>query len=510
MFFSVFLHLTGVKQTNSITFETVIIKENMTQFVKKIICLAAFGLYAWSNLPAQSLEQARRLYTAGNYAEAKPMFEKFVKQSPNNASYNHWYGVCCLETGDTDTAESYLKTAANRRVQESYRYLGEMYIKTYRFSEAITMYAEYINILSKKNEDTEPYKKRMELAEKARRMVENTEDVRIIDSVAVDKNSFLSAYVLSGESGKLTSYKDFFQTGEPVVSSVYMNGIGDKIYYAYPTGEQRRYSLFTQHRLLDKWGDEKRLPDNINSDSGNNNYPFVLTDGVTVYYASEGNGSIGGYDLFVTRYNTHSDSYLIPEQLGMPYNSLANDYMLVIDETKGLGWFATDRNQPEGTVCVYLFIPDEQRNRIAGNDMEMKRARALITSIADTWKPATDYTELIRLAHTDIPSEKKEARRDFEFVINNNLVYYTWSDFKSSEARNLYEKKINLSKQIADYNKKLDELRTAYSKGSRAGKEQLKPAILQAEEQLYTLLRQPPSLEKRARNAEINHLKINR
>ena len=30
--------------------------------------------------------------------------------------------------------------------------------------------------------------------------------------------------------------------------------------------------------------------------SGNANYPFVLSDGVTVYYASDGEG-LGGYDI---------------------------------------------------------------------------------------------------------------------------------------------------------------------------------------------------------------------
>ncbi|MDR1645650.1 MAG: tetratricopeptide repeat protein [Tannerellaceae bacterium] len=477
----------------------------MIQSIKRIICLTGIGFFCCSSLFAQSLEQAKRLYTAGKYTEAKPVFEKLVKQSPNNASYNHWYGVCCFETDDAETAEVYLKIAASRRVQEAYRYLGELYLKAYRFSESATMYAEYVDILSKKDEDIEPYKKRLELAEKAQRMIERVENIQIIDSIVVDKNNFLSAYTLSEESGSLTSYKDFFRTNEPVESAVYTNGIGDKIFYAYPTGEQRRYDLFTQIRLLDKWGDEKKLPANINSTGDNNNYPFLLTDGITIYFASEGNGSIGGYDLFVTRYNTHSDTYLAPEQLGMPYNSFANDYMMVMDETKGLGWFASDRNQPEDKVCVYLFIPDEQRSRIEGNDMEMKRARALITSIADTWKPGSNYTELILLAHAAIPSEKKEIRKDFEFVINNNTIYYAWEDFKSPEARDFYEKRISLGKQIEDLGNRLDELRTAYAQGNRARKEQLKPTILQAEEQLYTLLLQPLSLEKRARNAEINY-----
>ena len=100
---------------------------------------------------------------------------------------------------------------------------------------------------------------------------------------------------------------------------VYMNQKEDKIYYAHST-DGNHNCLFTQSKLMDQWGDEKQLPMNINSDA-DDGYPFVLSDGVTIYYASKGNGSLGGYDLFVTRYNINSDTYLTPEQLGMPYNS---------------------------------------------------------------------------------------------------------------------------------------------------------------------------------------------
>jgi Flp pilus assembly protein TadD len=50
-------------------------------------------------LQAQSLDQAKKLYNEGNYAEAKPAFERLVQRVPSNSSYNHWYGVCCFETG---------------------------------------------------------------------------------------------------------------------------------------------------------------------------------------------------------------------------------------------------------------------------------------------------------------------------------------------------------------------------------------------------------------------------
>lgn len=479
----------------------------MKRLSKKLLYTIGIALCC-SGLQAQSLDQAKKLYNEGKYAEAKPAFEKLVKQAPSNSSYNLWYGVCCYETGDLEGAEKYLSVATKRKVQDAYKYLAEVYYKNYRFEDASEVYDEYIELLVKKKQDAQAYEVLRDQADKAARMMEKTENVQIIDSMVVDKNNFLSAYVLSEESGKLITYQDFFQTNEPMTSTVYMNQKGDKVYYAHAT-EGAHYCLFNQSKLLDKWGDEKQLPMNVNSND-DDNYPFVLSDGVTIYYGSKGNGSLGGYDLFVTRYNISSDSYLTPEQQGMPFNSPSNDYMMVIDEAKGLGWFVSDRFQPEGKVCVYLFIPDEKQGRVEGEDTELKRTRAIVSSIKDSWKPGSDYTELIRLAHTDVPYGKVEIQKDFEFAINNNIIYYTLEDIKSPEAKSYYEKVVGLNKQIKELNQKLDGLRTSYTEGNKAKRDQLAPTILQAEEQLNALFDQPDELEKKARNAEINYLKNNR
>lgn len=456
-------------------------------------------------LQAQSLDQAKKLYNEGEYAEAKPAFERLVKQSPGNSSYNHWYGVCCYETGDLEGAEKHLKIAVKRNIQDSYRYLANVYYKTYRFEEAAEMMEKYISLLAKKKQDTQLFDIQLDLANNARRMMEKVEDIQIIDSTVVDKDQFLAAYMLSEENGSLSTYKNFFQTAEPVNSVVYMNQKRDKIYYAHPT-EEDRYCLFTQSMLMDKWGDEKQLPMNINS-TEDDNYPFVLSDGVTIYYASKGNNSLGGYDLFVTRYNINSDSYLAPEQLGMPFNSPYNDYMIVFDEVKGLGWFVSDRFQPEGKACVYLFIPNPQHTRIENEDIDIKRARAAIYSIADSWKEGSDYSELIRLAHTEIPYGEEKIEKDFDFIIGNNIAYYKWEEIKSPEAKRYYEKVMALHGQINELKEKLTTLRASYSAGNAAKREQLKPTILQIEEQLNGLLNQPAEWEKKARNAEINYLK---
>lgn len=478
----------------------------MKWFSNKLFYTIGIALLC-GGLHAQSLAEAKKMYNEGKYADAKPAFEKLVKQSPSNSSYNQWYGVCCYETGDLIGAEKHLKVALKRKVMDAYRYMANVYYKTYRFDLASETLEEYIELLEKKKQDTEIAEAQLELANEAQRMVEKVEDIQIIDSVVVDKANMLSAYLLSEESGTLDSYKHFFQTNEPIVSTVYRNQKGDKIYYAHPNEEEQpQYRLFTQSMLMDKWGDEKQLVMN-SENQGDENFPFVLSDGATMYYATKGSGSIGGYDLFVTRYNINTDTYLAPEQLGMPFNSPYNDYMIVFDEVKGLGWFVSDRFQPEGKVCVYLFIPNPDHKRVETEELAEKQVRAAIASIRDSWKEGSNYADLVALSHKAIPYGEVKIEKDFEFIIGHDLVYYKWEEINSPEAKSYYEKVVSLNKQIQDLKEKLSDLRTSYVQGNTARKEQLKPTILQAEAQLDALLAQPVEMEKKARNAEVNYLK---
>ena len=89
-----------------------------------------------------------------------------------------------------------------------------------------------------------------------------------------------------------------------------------------------------------------------------------MPDGVTLYFANNGENSLGGYDIFMTRRSDgdgEGKEYFQPQNVGMPYNSPFNDFMMAIDEASGLGWWATDRNQIPGKVTVYVFIPSQMR-----------------------------------------------------------------------------------------------------------------------------------------------------
>ena len=451
----------------------------------------------------QSLDQGRKSYNEGDYATAKPVFEKYVQISPKDASYNLWYGVCLYATGELEAAEKYLAFAVSKKVPEAYSYLGQLYFRTYRFGEAAEVYEAFIDLQKKKRENTEPYEKQLILMQKANRMLENTEDIQIIDSMIVDKNDILSAYHLSPESGRLHYFDDFFENDqlEPG-NTVYLNQRANRVLFSFGN-RNTSYDLFILDKNMEGWTDDQRLPVNINSEK-NEKYPFTLTDGVTLYFASDKEGTIGGYDLYVTRFNTNTNTYLNPEQLGMPFNSIYNDYLMVIDEVKGVGWFASDRFQPEGKVIVYTFIPNDSKKIIESDSIEYKQSRAMITFIEESWRPQADYTEIQQKARTVVVREEK--KRDFIFAINDHTTYYTLNDFKDQTALNLFIKAQQTRESLAEITKQLQQMRETYSKGSQEEKKQLTNSILTMESRQEQLEAEIQRLEVLTRNTEIKFI----
>lgn len=461
-----------------------------------IFFILLFSIFSTA-IQSQTLEDAKSWYLEGRFAESLPVFQTEYRNNPGNASINQWLGVSLYETGRISEAEKYLQFAAEKKIPEAYIYLGELYTKMYRFEEAEAEFAKYQRANRRNEEALSRLTTRREYAAKLQRLVNRTEDIQIIDSLVLPKSNFLLAYNLGKSSGSLLSLSDFFKTLQPSDKSLYMNGKQDKIFYSR-SDDNSGIDLFTMDKLIDAFGNEKKLPQTINGE-GDQAYPFVMSDGLTIYFASTGHESLGGYDLFVTRYNLSTDSYLTPNQLNMPFNSPFNDYLMVVDEEKGLGWFASDRFQSADSVCVYTFIPNPQVILLESDQPHINN-RARITSIAETWKPGTDYVTLRETAKqkTDFRQEEKS---DFLFVINDSTDYHTLSDFRSNNARSIFSQALGLEEQLQRLTDDLTAKRELYANGNN--NESLRTSILGTEQETDILFGEIQRLRREARNEEL-------
>ncbi len=455
-------------------------------------------------LRGQTLEEAKKLYLEGHYAEALPIFQTEYLINPTDASLNQWLGVCLYETGNESAAEKHLVYASQKKIPEAYLYLGELYTKMYRFDEAEKEFEKYRKTKRRDKEALARLEEKEAYANQLKRLIKRTEDVQIIDSLIVPKSKFLSAYHLSASSGSLVPMNEFFRTYPNHTLPLFVNEKKDKIYFSQYDSLQG-LDICTMEKLLDDFGNQKVLPSPVN-DEKDQAYPFVMTDGITLYFGSTGHSSLGGYDLYVTRYNLSSDSYLNPNQLNMPFNSPFNDYMMVVDEEKNVGWFATDRFLPKDSVCVYTFIPNRQVNLIESNDEKYLINRARISSIKDSWKPGVDYSPLIALAKEEQALTKKEAKGDFEFIVDDRHTYYKLSDFKSPTARELYSKALTLQAALDRYQKELSAKRDQYAESNTAEKNNLATSILSLEKDTEALFKEIQQLILQARVEEIRNI----
>lgn len=100
------------------------------------------------------------------------------------------------------------------------------------------------------------------------------------------------------------------------------------------------------------WGEPENMGPGINTPF-NEDAPFIHPDGVTFYYSSDGSGSIGGYDIFVTEYDSSESKWLQPLNMGPPVNS-ADDEIYFVLSTDGLtGYFASGREGGLGEKDIY-------------------------------------------------------------------------------------------------------------------------------------------------------------
>ena len=401
-----------------------------------------------------NLAAANALKDAGRFAESIPYYMKGGNAGNLGAAEAAYYLY------DFDAARTYIdkyiekRTAAEAAKDTNY---------TYGLNTEPVDWAEYLS-------------GRIDIG---RSMLDRVEKIQIIDSVNVPASEFFDFIKIARSAGSLQSE----EVVERVINDAELDrlGLSDIVAPAYVTenGDDMIWvggdadgatAMFESSRLSDgSWDTPQRLFDYA-SVFGNTNgagvaYPFLMADGVTLYFAADGEESLGNLDIFISRRD--EDGFLQPSNIGMPYNSPYNDYLYAVDEQNGIGWWATDRNGIPDMVTVYTFIPQEFRNNYAA-DTPGLADYAKVSSIADTWAPGADYSDLRRRIERVAEARRQSPVKDFDFAMPDGRVLHRLSDFRSAMARtamqNYLKEKSAMEKSAAE----LEALRRRYASGDHS------------------------------------------
>jgi tetratricopeptide (TPR) repeat protein len=147
-------------------------------------------------------------------------------------------------------------------------------------------------------------------------------------SEAVNSKGFESSATISPDGNTL-----LFASRRP-------GGFGGKDIYItrkLPTGE---------------WAEPQNIGDVVNTPY-DEDFPNLFFDGKTMYFASEGHNSIGGFDIFKTVWDPETNTWSKPENIGYPINTPENNMTISFTEDARHAYISCWRKDSYGFLDIY-------------------------------------------------------------------------------------------------------------------------------------------------------------
>jgi hypothetical protein len=227
-----------------------------------------------------------------------------------------------------------------------------------------------------------------------------------------------------------------FCTGRYTYTHPALSAGGDTMVFASNRPESfGEFDLFVTYRNEDAWSDPENIGNRINS-SRDELFPF-LDAGNNLYFSSNGHRGLGGYDLFVCRYN--GNGWDEPLNLTKEINSPNDEIALTIDRSDSKTAFYTSRLQlGKQTLKLYRVtlgsqyalsnyqtlpvaleylartegLPGEQGVQVAsvpGQVFKTTREPVKVTEVPGAESSRKQVTQPVSQATAQIKSTKKET-----------------------------------------------------------------------------------------------------
>lgn len=223
----------------------------------------------------------------------------------------------------------------------------------------------------------------------------------------------------------------------PYYNAVYFPEGSGTVYYS-AQDNSGSWNIYQIDQISDTlWAEPKILGENITS-SGDEIFPMLSADGKELYFASNGHYGIGGFDLYVSKWDEDAQDWGIPENLGFPYSSTADDIFFINTPDGQFSLLASTRgssDEEDMTLYVIEYTPTPIKREISDIAEIQKIARlnsSILTlekreevkEVAPEAEGMSDYALLV--------AQMRAMRKEFD----DNIA-------KQEENRMLYERVTN-------------------------------------------------------------------
>lgn len=328
-------------------------------YVLIVLLMAAFNTMAQTNEERQ--ERADKLFEKGQYVEAAKDYLHLLSLKPKDYDLNFKYGTCLLYNSNRKSeAIRYLNYAILDESVDprAYYFHGMALHLNYQFAEAQRSYGTYLNLTGNKQDERYKADRQIQMCNNGKKLLTTFTDIIVAEKKEIDKTKFFRIYTdeqtIGGDilvTAKFQSKLDKKMGHVPIVhfppnaKAIYYSSYGDNA----STGKD----IFIRRRLPNgEWGEPQLLPGNVNTPY-DEDFPYMHPSGKYLYFSSTGHNSMGGYDIFLSKFDPNTNSFRTPENVDFAISSPDDDFFYVVDEEFQNAYFASARQSQDGMLHVY-------------------------------------------------------------------------------------------------------------------------------------------------------------
>ena len=156
---------------------------------------------------------------------------------------------------------------------------------------------------------------------------------------------------------------------------------------------------------------------------GREMFPYVSESG-RLYFSSDGRAGVGGLDIYVVPTGNAS---IAPVNLGIPVNSVADDFCFVINEQKKNGYFSSNRVGGKGDDDLYYFdelnAPDLRCQQVIAGVVRDKASGALLPGSMVTLYKGTQKVESVMVG-SDARFSFPKMDCEMSYKVTGSRDYY--------------------------------------------------------------------------------------
>lgn len=212
-------------------------------------------------------------------------------------------------------------------------------------------------------------------------------------------------------------------------------------------GGQGGLDIYYSKKLANgKWCDPRNLGPRINT-KYNEETPFIFPDGITLFFSSQGLGTIGGYDVFYTTMQS-DETWSDAVNLGYPVNTTGDD-LFYMPTTSGLSaYYSSEQTTGSGYFDIYeISFENEEITTLSDNTSK---------SVIDRYEPSANYRsqEDFQAAIAVYNEQIAEQPDNPELYVKLGTAYM-YSDMHKEKAVEYFKKAIRIYSEKDSTNPRL-------------------------------------------------------